>query len=62
MTRKVVLRACRRRIPNRSRVVITQFRASVRKGYQRSCILLTVTPLHSRDRSRRESNNGIHAR
>ena len=33
-----------------------------RKGYQRSCILLTVTPQHSRDRSRRESNNGIHAR
>ena len=34
----------------------------MRKGYQRSCILLTVTPLHSRVRSRRESNNGIHAR
>ena len=34
----------------------------VRKGYQRSCILLTVTPQHSRVRSRRESNNGIHAR
>ena len=34
----------------------------LRKGYQRSCILLTVTPQHSRDRSRRESNNGIHAR
>ena len=34
----------------------------LRKGYQRSCVLLTVTPQHSRDRSRRESNNGIHAR
>ena len=34
----------------------------MRKGYQRSCILLTVTPQHSRVRSRRESNNGIHAR
>ena len=34
----------------------------MRKEYQRSCILLTVTPLHSRVRSRRESNNGIHAR
>ena len=33
----------------------------VEKGYQRSCILLTVTPLHSRVRIRRESNNGIHA-
>ena len=38
------------------------FLASLRKGYQRSCILLTVTPQHSRVRSRRESNNGIHAR
>jgi hypothetical protein len=34
----------------------------MRKEYQRSCILLTVTPQHSRVRSRRESNNGIHAR